>query len=763
MKYSKLILCIISTILAINISAQERVMTIHLNNGITHQYMFTDVDSVSFAELAEVLPNIEQGTQMMAPEMLNKEQCNQFYSMTDYYLKAQEKNISEYIFGSSIAGQYALMPLEKEKMVMLYGGGKYLVTKYGSNHAEALYDENLNPVCGFSIQRGNVKYEKATMSYTIDLTGKDGVYYLRRSVKFANASKSSVVAINEFTPKGRTSDVEILGANISRFNKDEQGYNIPISKSQCRVSFDFIIDTNVNIDAEAIKIAELDMVGNSQSVSVLCSSPEPMKVRYYGDGENIEMANAQEPAFKSGFIIGNETIIRSADFYKPLVGESCIMLWLKGEEYEQEPTSEMLIAHEESLKQYINYYISLQNNELYLFDGDTKIASIAINEGMTIGQLCESISANTAFAEFVVQPLINESTPIRSIMEFSKLNLVGNYYQGFDITLNTQIKSFDYHLDSYPVVLREAIDTTVHTFDAIMTDDGVFVGIDGDFVLLDYDIIRNIIINENLIVKNIDVVDGKLKNIFKKFNGTSRNSIPNIITPRSPFLLGLMGHHIEPNATEGNVPTPSSDVSSERLSKMCNIMTQEGYKTLNMNELVTYMDSGMKGEGLYSFFMFDDFRIKAVYVEESTRNIFVNNSIKANLALVHSSLWDGSSNKKYGDYIEPMNKLGWSCTSHSLRHNQPFAKKPSVYINYEIKQCRKECEAWGINSEVFVYNWDGAWVPADILFYKNGIKYAINSRSNGKGTTLSTNPLRLTRRSFQEALPFEKIESILKW
>lgn len=113
-----------------------------------------------------------------------------------------------------------------------------------------------------------------------------------------------------------------------------------------------------------------------------------------------------------------------------------------------------------------------------------------------------------------------------------------------------------------------------------------------------------------------------------------------------------------------------------------------------------------------------------------------------------------------GSY-QSITNLGWSCVSHSLRHNQPTAKKPSVYINYEIKSAAKECKEWGMNSEVFVYNWDGVWEQSDILFLKNGYKYAINSR--GVCTRNSTNPYRLGRTSFQEALPFEKVKSILKW
>ena len=70
-------------------SAQERVMTVHLKDGITHQYIFNDIDSVSFVELAEVLPPVEAGRQMMALEMLNSDSCCQYYSMTDHYLIAK--------------------------------------------------------------------------------------------------------------------------------------------------------------------------------------------------------------------------------------------------------------------------------------------------------------------------------------------------------------------------------------------------------------------------------------------------------------------------------------------------------------------------------------------------------------------------------------------------------------------------------------------------------------------------------------------------
>ena len=761
MAYKRAILSTIFTVLAFCIQAQEKIMTVHLNDGTTHQYHFAEVDSVSFAELAEVLPNIEGGVELMKPEMLDKEQCSSYYSLTDHYLHAKNKDIYESVFGSSVAGEYALMPLDKEKMIMLYGGGKYLVTKYGSNHAEALYDENLNVVCAWSIPRNNATYEKNVMKYVIDLTDKEGVYYLRRFVRLAYADRSSIVTMEEFSPKGRTSDIELLGTEISRFTKSEDGAIIPIKKTYCRISFDFVIDENVNIDAEPLHIAKVNMVGSSQNVSILRRQVQPMKVRYYSDDNSIEMADAQEPAFKSGFILGTDTIVRSADFYKPLCGESCLMIWLKGEEYEEEPTREILEAHEASLMKYINYFISLENNCLTLYDGENVVAQVILSAGMTVKQMCEAINANPAFDDFMIHPLIDETTSVSSLVQFPKIHLVGKYHQGYDVQLFEHINNFNYHYDSFPVVLRFAIDTSTHTFDAVATDKGVFVGIDGNFSLFDYDIIRNITISDDISVSNVDVLDGTTGLCLEKFTGTTRLSVPNVITPRSPYLLGLMGHHVEPNSKEGNVSYPPSDVSSERLANMCKIMNEEEYITMNYDELIKYLDSGMQGVGLYTFFIFDDFRIQAVYLEENTRAIFENNNMVANFAIVHGYLWDNAVNSSYKKYIQPMKDMGWTCASHSLRHNQPTAKKPSVYFNYELQQMRKECEDWGMNSEIFVYNWDGEWIPTDVLLQKNGIRYAINSR--GKYTTKSTNPYRLGRASFQEQLDFNQVKKILKW
>lgn len=746
---------------AIGLKAQERVMTVHLKDGIAHQYIFNEIDSVTFVELDKVLPPIKEETQMMSSEMISPESCTNYYTLVDQYLVAQNKSIAEYTLESQFAGMYALMPLEKEKMVMLYGGGKYFVTKYASNHAEVLYDENLNPICGYSVKRKNAKYENRKMTFTIDLTGKEGVYYLRRSTKLSEAQKSSVIAIEEFTPIGRTQDVKILGTNISRFNKDEEkGTIIPISKNSARVSFNFTIDENVNIDAAPLNIANLDMVGNDYTVSIMRRAPETLKVRHQSDNDNVEKADAQELAFKSGFIIGNDTITRSLDLYKPLAGAPCIMLWLKGEEYDDEPTAEILEAHEQSLVKYLNYYISLEEKELILYDGDTKVTQVEITEGMTIKQLCEAISSNTAFKDFKVQPLTDENKIIFSLMQFPKIKLVGSYYQTFDLYTFAHIKEFQYHYDSFPLTLREAVDTTKHTFEVIRANDGVYAGIDGNFVLLDYDVIQNVYISDNITVSNIDVLDGKSGNISKYFSNKSRLSTPVVSTDRSPCLLGLMGHHVQANSQEGNVPNADSDVSSDRLSKICTILKEEEYKTLNMDELVEYMDAGMQ-PGKYTFFMFDDFRINALYIKETTRDIFINNGIKTNLALIQGYLWEGNPERVKGEYIQKMKELGWSCVSHSLRHTVATSRKPSVYFNYEIQKARIDCEEWGMNSEVYVYNWNGTWIPSDILLLKNGYKYAINQQD--KYTTQSTNPYRMGRASFQEALPFNTIEKLLRW
>ena len=130
------------------------------------------------------------------------------------------------------------------------------------------------------------------------------------------------------------------------------------------------------------------------------------------------------------------------------------------------------------------------------------------------------------------------------------------------------------------------------------------------------------------------------------------------------------------------------------------------------------------------------------------------------MAVIQGYLWNGQSTQKQGANIQLMKELGWSRVSHSLRHTVSTAKKPSIYLNYEIQRARKECEEWGMNSEVFVYNWNGTWIPSDILFLKNGYKYAINQQD--RCSTKSTNPYRLGRMSFQEALPLSTIERWLR-
>ena len=97
MKRIILLIYVLLTILVCTVQAQQRVMNIHLNNGITHQYIFTDVDSVTFVELAEVLPPVEAGMQMMPSEMLSNDSCTKYYSLTNHYIIAQDKGITEYV------------------------------------------------------------------------------------------------------------------------------------------------------------------------------------------------------------------------------------------------------------------------------------------------------------------------------------------------------------------------------------------------------------------------------------------------------------------------------------------------------------------------------------------------------------------------------------------------------------------------------------------------------------------------------------------
>lgn len=762
-KTRKFAIAFLAFVNAVFATAQERIMQVHFNNGTIHSYLFSDIDSISFIELETVMDPIEAGAEMMPGEMTASETCHDYFSLTDHYLFAKNKDIPERIFGSSVAGQYALMPVDKNVMVKLYGGGKYLVKKYGTNHAEALYDENLHPVCGYSVDRGNATYVNNTMSYTIDLTDKEGIYYLRRFVRFAYADRMSIKVLEEFQPKGKTSYINLAGVSLNQLKKDGNSYIIPITKSLGRVSFDFTINEDCNIDAPDLGIAKIEMIDGTRNVSILRRQPEQLSIRYYGDSESITKADAQELKFRSGFIIGSDTIVRSADLYKPLAGKPCMYIWLKGQEFADEPTEDELLARSESLAAYKNYYVSLQNGQLSLYDGEIQIASVNLS-GKTLAQLQSELTTTPAFKDFTVFVFPGEENlSAAELMSFTKIRLVGNYYQSYDLTYNDHVTEFQYHLDSYPLPLRQKTDASIHTFDAIMSHDGVYVGFDGHFRLIDYDLVRSISISsEGLSISNIDIEDGDMGEFRHRFTGVSRLSEPYVTTKRSPHLLGLMGHLVKADSPEGNVDYPASDVSSTRLDKVCSLLNTEGYKTLNMDELVAFMDDGMKA-GKYAFFMFDDFRFREIWETESTRNIFISNGCKTNLAVIHKYLWNTSTSyftSCLAD-IKPMKDMGWNCVSHSLRHNIPTGKKCSVALDYELRRIRTEAEEFGFNSEVFVYNWDGTWEPSDVLLQKNGFKYAINSR--GTSTVRGTNPYRLGRTSFQEAQPFSVIESNIKW
>lgn len=743
--------------------SQTRFMHVHLNDGTIQDFQSNLIDSVSFSEQSIDEGTLEAGRELMSPQMLSSATCTNYYTHVNHYLISQNKDIREFEFGSTVTGQYALMPLDKSVMIKLYGGGKYVATKYNCYNVEAIYDENLNPVCAYTIERGNATYEKNINRFIIDLTGKEGVYYLRRFVRIAYADKSSVKVVDDFSPKQKTANIEQFNTPLSRHRDSIGNYLFTFAKRFLRLSFDFTIDDDVNKDMESLQIADFHLLGNNIGVDILRRAPEPLKVRYYGDNTSITKADAQELAFKSGFAIGTDTIIRSLDFYKPLCGKSQFILWLKGEEYNTEPTTDVLQAHANALAPYKDYYISCENSTIMLWNNSTCLATIPIMPGQTIRDLGEQIKSNPSFSDFMFTPLVDENVYLDNLVSFPKIHLVGSYYQSYDVTYNGQITSFDYHYDSFPVVFRSAIDKSVHTFEAVCDTNGFFVGIDGNFKLVGYELLDSLSISpNNITISNIDYLDGTTGYFKSKFTGVSRLSEWNVLTQRSPYLLGLMGHVVKANSAEGSVDYPASDVSSERLNNICGILETEGYTSLNMDNLITYMDNGMN-TGLYCFFMFDDFRFNEIYTTVSTRNIFLNHSIKTNLAVINRYLWESESDyyKCHRSDIAPMKQLGWSCVSHSLRHNQPIAKKPSIYVNWELKEIRKECLQYGMNSEVFVYNWDGTWEPTDMLLYKNGFKYAINSR--GTYTVKATNPYRMGRSSFQEAMPFSTVNKILTW
>lgn len=530
-------------------------------------------------------------------------------------------------------------------------------------------------------------------------------------------------------------------------------YGITTKFPNFRIAVDFKIDTDVNTSHEDIEIAK---IGN-QSVNIVCGAPTLLQEQYSID----DFSYVQEIGYNSGFKVDNSTQIRSTQITKPLVGETALMIWLKGS------TEPMSVSDVQSRSQWLennqDYILRIENDTLSIErngignDGETfnggatsTIFTTSLKNGndyKTIGALYTELVA----LDYIVVKLINSDIrkSCENLAQSGVVRMVGRYNQQLD----PESSVTEYHFDSYPVPLRYKIDESWHVLEILSICGTVYLLVDGYQFVSVYS--QNVTLGTSGIsLRNLEVWDG-----FLGDDAIFNDSKTHYSSKRSPCLFALKGH-VTYDTWEGSGVVPSSvDQSTSRLESMCDILKRHNYQVINFldfSKCSSLMELSKYGNKV-AMFCFDDLAFVSLYMNKNARAHVSRHGFPMNFAVIHSSL---KESQDAIDAILPMRLNGWCCCTHSLNHLVPLPRKNSVNLYNELQTILDECETFNFISNILVYNNSGQWSNCYNMFKMCGYLAAIDS--GGGATKLYHNQYNIPRYGItDDSRTLEQLENAL--
>ena len=519
---------------------------------------------------------------------------------------------------------------------------------------------------------------------------------------------------------------------------------------QWRCVVDFTITENVNKTGADIVIAEFD---KAPIVTINRANPSALFTRY-ADNEPSYVAELQ---YNSGYTIADKKYVLGQKKYKSLVGSPAISIWLKGLTSSTEPSESEILERASWLENHQDYAILFENNVFSIVRDGIAYNGSSFNGGSTetlfstsiVGKTMASFYNELKALDYLEVEMMNmtPSASCEELLQFGKVKLVGRYYQQKSRTSNAK----EYLYDSFPFLLRYAKDNKSHVLEMVNDGNNTYIALDGLFAkVTTLPEVISIQKSSSISINNVSWESGDIDGVILHDDY--------LISDKTSRIIGFMGHSVK-NTYEGSgLITDEVTASVTRLENICSLLKEENYKVLNLDDINNIMSRNMSQlpSMRNAFFIFDDERIKEVYLNYEIRNHVARYGYPMNFAVIHDRSEFTQAEKAS---VLPMRLNGWCCASHSLLHDVALPNKNSVILRWELSEIKRRCDSNYFIPNVLVYNWSGDWEPLYNMLNLCGYVAAINS--SGDYTIKASNPYNMGRINIADIVPFSNIKKLV--
>ncbi|HHW90911.1 MAG TPA: hypothetical protein GX745_08435 [Clostridiales bacterium] len=336
------------------------------------------------------------------------------------------------------------------------------------------------------------------------------------------------------------------------------------------------------------------------------------------------------------------------------------------------------------------------------------------------------------------------------IHQFGKVKMVGRYYQQITNIDDGRTETQQMRYDSFPVLVKYAVDDKKHVCEIVGINRKIYAQVDGEMFSSDMPDLEYITIGGAIKPTNLEVVNGSLGDAE-----IVRPGQETIISQRSPYIVGLMGHSLIDKIEEPGVGD-GIEQSLTRMHDVCILLRERGYTVVSIDDLIKMRANGIYPSKRIAFFVFDDRRIANVYQNFRHRQAISKYGYPANLASIMYDTYENNPSV-YQPIITAMRGNGWNNLSHTYFHNIAYRVKNSVILWAELKEILRVADLLNMNNNALCYSYTPGWDVTHTMLEMSGFALAILNNAPYY-SKLSRNKYMIARVNMADGASWENVD-----
>jgi len=528
---------------------------------------------------------------------------------------------------------------------------------------------------------------------------------------------------------------------FGKYSHTGTGYSLPIIMNRpTAISFKFKINEDVNAIDKFSELLKLDFINGDNVIIDLMSSSNTIGHMTANEDSWVSYNyDCSTPRYNSGFRISktinniNTEVSIEKRFLtrkKPLVGKDAFHIRIGG----------ILNATHN------NVSLKIDNTNLTIFKGAVIIVVYPLNLTSPVKELTDRIQADITSGilnNYELETFGIETRLQSELLKVTEIKIAtDNYYGGLqswgayvpyaiDESWHTCEVYADNMIHNNPVYTNLFIPVFIVAIDGVQTEIYPNSTLYGNCVLS---------LNSgglNIECRDLDIQDGHADN----YERIDEPTVAKFISKYSKRIIGLMGHHVlktEKGSELINNSGYAEDMSTDRIITTKREADQNGYTMITIKDLADYYDGLKNIPNKCFFWTFDDIEID-IWYNKSIREIFINNGITPNLALVNSGVYTDESGRidhdninvedfylAHVDAIKDMRSYGWIPHMHGYNHSQVDSLKYDDFIIF-LNNGQTLGETQGMYTDIYTYSYGPHSVNTAKYMEHKGIRLAVTT------------------------------------